>query len=185
MKHFLFFITIFCCLQIQGQIRIVNPDGSNSAKIEVAGTVTDFSYSKVYLYNPTRKDSHIYMGYYYTASQLDSIFGGRTMTQVFEEGDAIYRYDHHGIQFSMTPANDMGLFSFMIVGNNYKCSIEGVEMQVGDNINRINWSAFNKFREKTLEDGTIRIWYRTPSSDLLVVKHKNNIITGIRFDLDF
>ena len=42
-----------------------------------------------------------------------------------------------------------------------------------------------KFEEKVFEDGTVRRWYRHPiSNDLLVVKHKNDLITEIRFDLD-
>ncbi|MBR5147867.1 MAG: hypothetical protein IKV15_01560, partial [Bacteroidaceae bacterium] len=86
---------------------------------------------------------------------------------------------------TMTPADDMGLFSIITISDKYRFCIDGVEMQVGDNINRINWNAFNKDKEKVFEDGTVRRWYRHPiSNDLLVVTHKNDLITEIRFDLD-
>lgn len=185
MKHFITLFAFIGCLQIQAQTKIVNPDAADFTKLEVVGKKSDFGYSKVYVYNPMRNDSHIYMGYYYTASQLDSIFGVRTYTQIFDDGDAVYRYDRLGILFSMTPADNMGLFSIMLVGDQYRFHVEGVEMQIGDHILDINWTPFRKTKEKIFEDGTIGRWYRTPSSDLLVVRHKNNKITEIRFDLDF
>ena len=153
-------------------------------KLEVVGVKSPYGYNGDYFYNPTRNDSHIYMGYYYTASQLDSIFGRRTET-IPDHREISYRYGHEGVLISMTPADDMGLFSIITIGDKYRFCIDGVEMQVGDNINRINWDAFNKDKEKVFEDGTVRRWYRHPiSNDLLVVKHKNDLITEIRFDLD-
>lgn len=185
MRGFIFlFVASVGCLQIQAQTKIVNPGNATSPKIEVVGKKTDFGNLSVYVYNPIRNDSHIYMGYYYSASQLDSIFGTRTETMP-DYREVAYRYGHQGVLITMTPADDLGLFSIILVGDKYRCSIEGVEMQVGDNVNRINWSSFNKFEEKTFDDGTIRRWYRTEFNDLLVVKHKNNLITEIRFDLDF
>lgn len=156
-------------------------------KLEVTGVKSPYfydDYKGIYFYNPTRNDSHIYMGYYYTASQLDSIFGRRTET-IPGDREISYRYGHEGVLITMTPADDMGLFSIITIGDKYRFCIDGVEMQVGDNINRINWNAFNKDKEKVFEDGTVRRWYRDPiSNDLLVVKHKNDLITEIRFDLD-
>ena len=185
MRVFIFlFVAFFGSLQIQAQTKIVNPEDITSPKIEVVGEQTNFGNSRVYVYNPMRNDSHIYMGYYYTASQLDSIFGTRTKTTP-DYREVAYRYGHQGVLITMTPADDLGLFSIIMVGDKYRFSIEGVEMQVGDNVNRINWSSFNKYKEKILDDGTIRRWYRTELNDLLVVKHKNNLITEIRFDLDF
>ena len=156
-------------------------------KLEVVGVKSDYYYDDYkgdYFYNPTRNDSHIYMGYYYTASQLDSIFGRRTET-IPGDREISYRYGHEGVLITMTPADDMGLFSIITIGDKYRFCIDGVEMQVGDNINRINWNAFDKYKEKVFEDGTVRRWYRHPiSNDLLVVKHKNDLITEIRSDLD-
>lgn len=153
-------------------------------KLEVVGIKSPYGCNGDYFYNPTRNDSHIYMGYYYTASQLDSIFGRRTET-IPGDREISYRYGHEGVLITMTPADDMGLFSIITIGDKYRFCIDGVEMQVGDNINRINWNAFNKDEEKVFEDGTVRRWYRHPiSNDLLVVKHKNDLITEIRFDLD-
>ena len=153
-------------------------------KLEVVGIKSPYGYNGDYFYNPTRNDSHIYMGYYYTASQLDSIFGRRTET-IPGDREISYRYGHEGVLITMTPADDMGLFSIITIGDKYRFCIDGVEMQVGDNINRINWNAFNKDKEKVFEDGTVRRWYRHPiSNDLLVVMHKNDLITEIRFDLD-
>ena len=153
-------------------------------KLEVVGIKSPYGCNGDYFYNPTRNDSHIYMGYYYTASQLDSIFGRRTET-IPGDREISYRYGHEGVLITMTPADDMGLFSIITIGDKYRFCIDGVEMQVGDNINRINWNAFNKDEEKVIEDGTVRRWYRHPiSNDLLVVKHKNDLITEIRFDLD-
>lgn len=153
-------------------------------KLEVVGVESPYGCNGDYFYNPTRNDSHIYMGYYYTASQLDSIFGRRTET-IPEYREISYRYDHEGVLITMTPADDMGLFSIITISDKYRFCIDGVEMQVGDNINRINWDAFNKDKEKVFEDGTVRRWYRHPiSNDLLVVMHKNDLITEIRFDLD-
>ena len=153
-------------------------------KLEVTGVKSPYGYNEDYFYNPTRNDSHIYMGYYYTASQLDSIFGRRTET-IPDNGGILYRYGHEGVLITMTPAYDMGLSSIITIGDKYRFSIDGVEMQVGDNINIINLSAFDKYKEKVFEDGTVRRWYRHPiSNDLLVVKHKNDLITEIRFDLD-
>ena len=153
-------------------------------KLEVVGIKSPYGCNGDYFYNPTRNDSHIYMGYYYTASQLDSIFGRRTET-IPGYREISYRYGHEGVLITMTPADDMGLFSIITIGDKYRFCIDGVEMQVGDNINRINWDAFNKDEEKVFEDGTVRRWYRHPiSNDLLVVMHKNDLITEIRFDLD-
>ena len=153
-------------------------------KLEVVGIKSPYGCNGDYFYNPTRNDSHIYMGYYYTASQLDSIFGRRTET-IPGDREISYRYDHEGVLITMTPADDMGLFSIITIGDKYRFCIDGVEMQVGDNINRINWNAFNKDKEKVFEDGTVRRWYRHPiSNDLLVVMHKKDLITEIRFDLD-
>ena len=156
-------------------------------KLEVTGVKSPYfydDYKGIYFYNPTLNDSHIYMGYYYTASQLDSIFGRRTETIPGDRAIS-YQYGHEGVLITMTPADDMGLFSIITIGDKYRFCINGVEMQVGDNINRINWDVFNKDEEKVFEDGTVRRWYRHPiSNDLLVVKHKNDLITEIRFDLD-
>ena len=124
-------------------------------KLEVVGIKSPYGYNGDYFYNPTRNDSHIYMGYYYTASQLDSIFGRRTET-IPGYREISYRYGHEGVLITMTPADDMGLFSIITIGDKYRFCIDGVEMQVGDNINRINWNAFNKDKEKVFEDGTVR-----------------------------
>ena len=69
-------------------------------KLEVIGKKTHFSYDGAYIYNPERNDSHLYAGYYYTAEQLDSIFGERTKTY-YDEGWAAYVYEHEGVRIEM------------------------------------------------------------------------------------
>ena len=169
-------------------------------KLEVIGKKTHFSYDGAYIYNPERNDSHLYAGYYYTAEQLDSIFGERTKTY-YDEGWAAYVYEHEGVRIEMAPytpavvypgltpeaipADSYGMYSFWLVGNKYKCRIEDAEIQVGDNINFINKWEFEIINEKVLFDGRVRIWYKTVSGDDVFITHKNDIITEIRYDLDY
>lgn len=169
-------------------------------KLEVIGKKTHFSYNGAYIYNPERNDSHLYAGYYYTAEQLDSIFGERTKTY-YDEGWAAYLYEHEGVRIEMAPytpavvypgltpkaipADSYGMYSFWLVGNKYKCRIEDAEIQVGDNINFINKWEFEIINEKVLFDGRVRIWYKTVSGDDVFITHKNDIITEIRYDLDY
>ena len=169
-------------------------------KLEVIGKKTHFSYDGAYIYNPERNDSHLYAGYYYTAEQLDSIFGERTKTY-YDEGWAAYVYEHEGVRIEMAPytpavvypgltpaaipADSYGMYSFWLVGNKYKCRIEYAEIQVGDNINFINKWEFEIINEKVLFDGRVRIWYKTVSGDDVFITHKNDIITEIRYDLDY
>lgn len=169
-------------------------------KLEVIGKKTHFSYDGAYIYNPERNDSHLYAGYYYTAEQLDSIFGERTKTY-YDEGWAVYLYEHEGVRIEMAPytpavvypgltpeaipADSYGMYSFWLVGNKYKCRIEDAEIQVGDNINFINKWEFEIINEKVLFDGRVRIWYKTVSGDDVFITHKNDIITEIRYDLDY
>ncbi len=169
-------------------------------KLEVIGKKTHFSYDGAYIYNPERNDSHLYAGYYYTAEQLDSIFGERTKTY-YDEGWAAYVYEHEGVRIEMAPytpavvypgltpeaipADSYGMYSFWLVGNKYKCRIEDAEIQVGDNINFINKWEFEIINEKVLFDGRVRIWYKTVSGDDVFITHKNDIITEIRYELDY
>jgi hypothetical protein len=169
-------------------------------KLEVIGKKTHFSYDGAYIYNPERNDSHLYAGYYYTAEQLDSIFGERTKTY-YDEGWAAYVYEHEGVRIEMAPytpavvypgltpkaipADSYGMYSFWLVGNKYKCRIEYAEIQVGDNINFINKWEFEIINEKVLFDGRVRIWYKTVSGDDVFITHKNDIITEIRYELDY
>lgn len=57
--------------------------------------------------------------------------------------------------------------------------------QVGDNINLINKWGFEEIKEWVLFDGRVRIWYRTGSGDDLIITHKDDIITEIRYELDY
>lgn len=184
-------LCLFASPEKEQRVTIAKPK-----KLEVIGKKTHFSHNGVYIYNPERNDSHLYAGYYYTAEQLDSIFGERTKTY-HDEGWATYIYEHEGVRIDMAPytpivdyynaipADSYGMTCFWLVGNKYKCQIEKAGIQVGDNINLINKWGFEEIKEWVLFDGRVRIWYRTGSGDDLIITHKDDIITEIRYELDY
>lgn len=176
------------------------------SRLEVVGKITPFSDDGVYIYNPENNDSHIYLGYYYTAEQLDSIFGERTRTHIDDEGWATYIYDHEGVQIIMSPyreydhkeyligdmvkgipADSYGIETFFLTGKKYKLQIGNVGIQVGDNINLINWGeGYYKYREDVfVDDNSVRTIYIIDGYDWLFITHKNETITEIRYDLDW
>ena len=176
------------------------------SRLEVVGKRTPFSNRCVYIYNPKNNDSHIYLGYYYTAEQLDSIFGERTRTYIDDEGWADYIYNHEGVRILMSPyqeyehkeyligdmidgipADLYGMHIFFLTGKKYKVQIDNVGIQVGDNINIVNWKLGHyKYREDVfVDDGSVRIIYIIDGYDWLWITHKNDTITEIRYDLDW
>lgn len=176
------------------------------SRLEVTGKRTPFSDRSVYIYNPKNNDSHIYLGYYYTAEQLDSIFGERTRTYIDDEGWADYIYEHEGVRILMSPyqeydhkeyligdmvdaipADSYGMQIFFLTGKKYKVQIDNVGIQVGDNINLINCKLGHyKYREDVfVYDGSVRIIYIIDGYDWLWITHKNGTITEIRYDLDW
>lgn len=175
------------------------------SQLEVAGKRTPYSDDGVYIYNPEDSDSRIYLGYYYTAEQLDSVFGERTKTNIDDEGWAVYTYGHEGVGIVMSPyqkfdekeyligdmvkgipADSNGMETFYLSGKKYKCQIGNVGLQVGDNINLINWEkGYYKYREDVFVDGSVRTIYIIDGYDWLFITHKNDTITQIRYDLDW